>query len=597
VAPPQPPPPPPPPPEVPLTVTVESGIKQLNFSWTELAGSTHYRLLENPDGHSGFTQVGADIPADTLSASRAISVHLFDFVNALYIVEGCDASSCTSSSEVSVMSNMISTIGYFKASNNRSDSTVDNTGFGRRVALNADGTTMAVSMDRESSSATGVDGDQSDTSAAYAGAVYLFRYDGTAWFQQAYIKASNTDAEDYFGTSIALSADGSTLAVGAYGESSIATGVNGDQSDNSATNAGAVYLFRFDGTDWFQQAYIKASNSETGDRFGTDVSLSADGDALAVGALYESSNASGVNGDQNNNSDIASGAAYVFQFDGANWAQFAYVKASNGDPDDNFGDSVVLSEDGARLVVAAGGEDSSATGIDGDQTDNSAENSGAVYVFDHDGTDWLQTAYVKASNTDAFDAFGGTRGNQLSLSGDGNTFAVGAYNEQSNAAGVNGDQNNNSADRTGAAYVFRFDGTEWFQWAYIKASNSLDVYRFGYKVELSSDGATLAVGVQGANGCDAGVGGDPNNNGCGSSGAVYVFRHDGMDWAQSAYVKSSNPEGGDALGDGFGSTGVAMGADGTTLAVASDGEDSNASGIGGDQSDNSAFASGAVYLY
>jgi hypothetical protein len=528
VAPPQPPPPPPPPPEVPLTVTVESGIKQLNFSWTELAGSTHYRLLENPDGHSGFTQVGADIPADTLSASRAISVHLFDFVNALYIVEGCDASSCTSSSEVSVMSNMISTIGYFKASNNRSDSTVDNTGFGRRVALNADGTTMAVSMDRESSSATGVDGDQSDTSAAYAG---------------------------------------------------------------------AVYLFRFDGTDWFQQAYIKASNSETGDRFGTDVSLSADGDALAVGALYESSNASGVNGDQNNNSDIASGAAYVFQFDGANWAQFAYVKASNGDPDDNFGDSVVLSEDGARLVVAAGGEDSSATGIDGDQTDNSAENSGAVYVFDHDGTDWLQTAYVKASNTDAFDAFGGTRGNQLSLSGDGNTFAVGAYNEQSNAAGVNGDQNNNSADRTGAEYVFRFDGTEWFQWAYIKASNSLDVYRFGYKVELSSDGATLAVGVQGENGCDAGVGGDPNNNGCGSSGAVYVFRHDGMDWAQSAYVKSSNPEGGDALGDGFGSTGVAMGADGTTLAVASDGEDSNASGIGGDQSDNSAFASGAVYLY
>ena len=208
-------PPPPPPPAGPLTVTVDAGIKQLIFSWTELPGSTHYRLLENPDGHSGFTQVGADIPADTLSASVAISVHMFDFVNALYIVEGCDASGCTGSTEVSVMNDMIATIGYFKASN-----TDDGDSFGVAIALSADGTTLAVGANREESIATGINGDQNDNSASNSGAAYVFRFDGTDWFQQAYIKASTNhvpdpnEETDQFGLGIALSADGNTLAVG-----------------------------------------------------------------------------------------------------------------------------------------------------------------------------------------------------------------------------------------------------------------------------------------------------------------------------------------------------------------------------------------------
>ena len=57
---------------------------------------------------------------------------------------------------------------------------------------------------------------------------------GAAWSQQAYVKASNTGADDYFGSSVALSANGSTLAVGAVGEASAATGIGGDQTDNTA---------------------------------------------------------------------------------------------------------------------------------------------------------------------------------------------------------------------------------------------------------------------------------------------------------------------------------------------------------------------------
>jgi hypothetical protein len=91
-----------------------------------------------------------------------------------------------------------------------------------------------------------VNGDQADNNARFAGAVYVFARDtGGVWTQQAYVKASNTDAgEDFFGQSMALSGDGNTLAVGAFGERSAATGVNGDQADNSASAAGAVYVFR-----------------------------------------------------------------------------------------------------------------------------------------------------------------------------------------------------------------------------------------------------------------------------------------------------------------------------------------------------------------
>src|SRR5258705_6725056 len=86
--------------------------------------------------------------------------------------------------------------------------------------------------------------------------------------QQAYVKASVTGANDQFGLPVALSADGSTLAVGAAFESSNATGIDGNQADNSALFAGAVYVFVRNAGAWSQQAYIKASNTEAIDLFG-----------------------------------------------------------------------------------------------------------------------------------------------------------------------------------------------------------------------------------------------------------------------------------------------------------------------------------------
>ena len=158
-------------------------------------------------------------------------------------------------------------------------------------------------------------------------------------------------------------------------------------NDNSSNGAGAVYVFNRIGDFWSQQAYLKASNTDSGidagsgDGFGYSISLSANGNTLAVSAWDEESSATGVNGDQDNNDTLASGAVYVFIRSGTHWIQQAYLKASNTDLGDYFGYHISLSADGSTLAVGAVGEDSSATGSNGDQSDNSAERSGAVYLY------------------------------------------------------------------------------------------------------------------------------------------------------------------------------------------------------------------------
>jgi hypothetical protein len=126
------------------------------------------------------------------------------------------------------------------------------------------------------------------------------------------VKASNTQATDNFGSAVALSADGQTLAVGSQFEDSNATGVGGDQNNNDLEFAGAVYTFTRAGASWRQQAYVKASNTGAFDFYGNAIGLSADGDTLAVAAWLEPSDATGVGGDQTNDNAVAAGAVYIY---------------------------------------------------------------------------------------------------------------------------------------------------------------------------------------------------------------------------------------------------------------------------------------------
>jgi len=165
--------------------------------------------------------------------------------------------------------------------------------------------------------------------------------------QEAYLKASNTDASDLFGVSIAVAGD--TVIVGAFREDSSATGVDGNQANNSADESGAAYVFVRSGSSWVQQAYLKASNTEEGDTFGSVVAIS--GNTIVVGASAEDSSTTGVNGLQADNSAPGSGAAYVFVRSGSVWTQQAYLKASNTNMNDAFGFSVAVSGD--TVVVGA----------------------------------------------------------------------------------------------------------------------------------------------------------------------------------------------------------------------------------------------------
>jgi hypothetical protein len=392
--------------------------------------------------------------------------------------------------------------------------------FGFSMALSGDDNTLVVGAPLEDSGAAGINGNQTDNSIPESGAAYVFTRADNRWSQQAYLKASNPGKGDRFGTSVALSSDGNTLAVGARNEASAATGINGDQADDSAAGAGAVYVFARSGGNWAQQAYIKASNTGASDGFAVSVALSGDGSTLVVGAPLEDSAATGTNGTQADNSAEEAGAVYVFQRNGGAWSQQAHIKASNTGASDEFGVHVALSADGNTLAVGAPGEFSAAKGINADQADNSAPGAGAAYIFVRSGGSWSQQAYVKASNTRGFDEFGIS----VTLSRDGNVLAVGAFGEQGTSTGVNGSQTYSSDySDAGAAYVFSRNGGTWSQRSYVKATNTEPFDEFGVRVALSADGKVLAVAADLESSAAGGPNANQEDNSAPEAGAVYVY--------------------------------------------------------------------------
>lgn len=183
------------------------------------------------------------------------------------------------------------------------------------------------------------------------GAAYIYSFNGQTWRQQAKLTASNGAKNDYFGTSVSLS--GGRAAVG-------------------AEESGSAYIFARNGSTWSQEAELIPSDGEKDQLFGWSVSLT--GDRVLVGAP----GATGI-----------MGAAYLFAFDGATWTQQTKLTPSDGEENDQFGDSVSLLGDHA-LVGAWG----------------AADNKGAAYLFTLDGTTWTQQAKLVASDGATGDEFG-----------------------------------------------------------------------------------------------------------------------------------------------------------------------------------------------
>lgn len=322
-----------------------------------------------------------------------------------------------------------------------------NDGFGYHVAISGDYAVIGTPND---------DGNR--------GAAYVFsRTNG--WVQQTKLLAPDGVAGDLFGFNVAISGD--YAMVGAWAD------------DGSR---GSVYVFRRDGTNWVYQSKLTGSGSIAADRFGGTVSLN--GDYAVVGAP-------GTNSFQ--------GAAYVFVRSGNDWVQQAQLSASDGAPNDWFGQSVSLS--GNSALVGAPNADI-----------NGEVDRGAAYVFVRSGNLWTrQTRLTALTGGGAGDAFA----QSVSISGDHALI------------GAPFDFFDGGAFRTGSAYIFQRTGTSWAEQAYLGAPAWIDDL-FGYSVSLSGDYA-----IVGAYQFDLSGGSD--------QGAAFLFRRNGAAWPLLRRVTDGSP--------------------------------------------------------
>jgi hypothetical protein len=241
--------------------------------------------------------------------------------------------------------------------------------FGWATAISGDGSTIVAG-------AIGHNG--------YTGSAYVFTFKHGKWKNAGTLTAKDGASGDEFGYSVAVSNDGSTIAVGTNGTS---------QSANEA------YVFTRSGHGYAETGEVTGSDTQSGDSFGYTVALSGDGNTLAAGSPWH---------------DNLTGAAYVFTQSGGSWNQVAELTASNGVANDVFGGVVSLSADGKVLGIGAAGVSS---------------HVGAAYVFTGSGSNWTQQAELQSSDGTPNEYFG----HQVSVSGNGKTIAVGS--QEHGAAG------------------------------------------------------------------------------------------------------------------------------------------------------------------
>lgn len=390
-----------------------------------------------------------------------------------------------------------------------------------------------------------------------------------AWSEEAEKQGSSAAASDFLGRSesgdsaVDLNSDATYCVVGCFLD--------------GAGNAGAAYIFARSGTTWTEQQRITASDAASDDRFGNAVAINAAGDTVAIGAHVDD-NSNGTN----------AGSVYIFTRSGSTWTEQQRVQLSGGGASDLLGYSVDLSDDGDTLVVGAPGLPGSV--------------AGQACVFTRSGGTWTQQQVLTASDATVGDVFGW----QVAISGDGDTAAVGAINDD-----------NSNGTHAGSVYIFTRSGGTWTQQQRVQSNVSGTDQAFGQAVSLKGGtGNTLAVGGPAVDGKGAvyiftrsgstwtqhtkitdaaGLAGDsfgaavslssagdlciissPNWDTPGSAaGKVLVYRLSGGSWSQEASLQGANTAAGDQLGYG-----VACAGDGTRFAASAPSDDTPASNAG-----------------
>ena len=323
--------------------------------------------------------------------------------------------------------------------------------FGSSVSISGDTALIGSSHDNDN-------GDDS-------GSAYVYRFDGSQWIEEAKLIASDGFKNDRFGRSVSISGDVALIGAEGY-------------FDNSFT--GSAYVFRFNGSQWIQEAKLLASDGGEEHGFGSSVSISGDRALIAA------------TGDDDNG--FGSGSAYIFHFDGSQWNEEAKLLASDGEEEDRFGGRVSISNDTALIGAY--------------KDDDNGQASGSAYIFRFNGSQWVEEAKLLASDGAAGDYFG------YSVSISGETALIGAFFD---------DDNDTSS---GSAYVYRFNGSQWIEEAKLIASDGMPYDRFGWSVSISGDKALIGAFLDDAPFTDF--------------GSVYIYSFNGSQWIEEAKFLASD---------------------------------------------------------
>jgi len=313
-----------------------------------------------------------------------------------------------------------------------------------------------------------------DDNDASSGSVYVFKYEGNGWVQQAKLISNDGEWGDHFGFSVSIDEDYCII------------GTRFD--DNKTSCSGSAYVFKREIDSWIQQAKITAFDASDEDYFGSSVAIN--GDYCVVGSFRDDDN--GIN----------SGSAYVFKREGKNWIHQRKLTAADGSSLDFFGYSVSI--DGDYCIIGAYGDD------------ETGDESGSAYVFKRDGENWVQQAKFIASDGAKYDYFG------KSVSINGNYCVVGAF----------GDDDKLSS--SGSAYVFKYDGESWSEQAKLLATDGTYNDRFGISVSINGDLCLIGANKYDENALNL--------------GSAYLFKRTGEIWTQMSKITASDFETADYFG-------------------------------------------------
>jgi hypothetical protein len=279
-----------------------------------------------------------------------------------------------------------------------------------------------------------------DTAASNAGKVYVYDWNGSSYDEVSTLTASDADVDDVFGVSVSV--DGDRLAVGAYLE------------DTLGSNTGKVYIYDWNGSSYDEVLQLTASDAQAGDLYGISVAL--EGDRLVVGANSEDTG------------QLNSGKVYVYDWNGSSYDEVETLKASDADPDDDYG--ISLSINGDLLAIGAYNEDTAAS------------NAGKVYVYDWDGSNYIEISTLTASDAQTGDKFG------VSVAIGGDTLLVGAHKK----------------DVGGKVYSYNWNGSSYDEITTLVASDIESGDRYGVSMYLEGDRLIVGSANEDTEASDAG---------------------------------------------------------------------------------------------